>query len=246
MARGETGPRGATAVVPSRENAVEPVTKAVAIILFGSPGSGKGTQSKYLVEWLHIPQISTGDMLREHIRQGDAIGLAIMDRMRAGSLVPDELVNQLVFDRIQQPDCARGFILDGYPRTPAQAEEMMRLLAARGAGEVVIHLVVDYNIIISRMSGRRVCPKCGTLYNAVFHPPKVEGICDIDGSSLGIREDDREDVVRERLAQYEHRTRPLLEFFRATSERVIEVDASREKPEVVFERIQSELREIVG
>jgi adenylate kinase len=222
------------------------VTKPLAVILFGSPGSGKGTQSKYLVEWLHIPQISTGDMLREHIRQGDAIGLAIQERMRAGSLVSDELVNQLVFERISEADCKRGFILDGYPRTPAQAEEMMRLLASRGAGEVVIHLVVDYNVIISRISGRRVCPKCGTLYNAVSRPPKVDGICDLDGEVLVIREDDKEEVVRQRLAQYERQTRPLIEFFRATSDRLIEVDASYEKPEAVFERIKSELRGILA
>ena len=230
---------------PDRTDGVRDLEKPIAIILFGSPGSGKGTQSKYLVEWLGIPQISTGDMLREHIRKGDAIGLAIADQLRAGSLVSDELVNQLVFERIGQPDCRRGFILDGYPRTPAQAEEMMRLLAERGARELVIHLVVDYNVIISRMSGRRVCPKCGTLYNSVSHPPKVEGVCDLEGSTLVIREDDKEEVVRQRLAQYERQTRPLIEFFRATSDRLIEVDASREKPETVFERIKSELPDLV-
>jgi adenylate kinase len=242
MALGKAGSKVAGVVAPR----VEALAKPIAIILFGSPGSGKGTQSKYLVEWLGIPQISTGDMLREHIRNGDAIGLAIADRMRAGSLVSDELVNQLVFERIHQPDCARGFILDGYPRTPAQAEEMMRFLAAAGTGEVVIHLVVDYNIIISRMSGRRVCPKCGTLYNAISRPPKVEGICDLDGTPLVIREDDKEEVVRQRLTQYERQTRPLIEFFRATSDRLIEVDASREKPEAVFEHIKSELRGVLS
>jgi adenylate kinase len=220
-------------------------TKSTAIILFGSPGSGKGTQAKYLVEWLHIPQISTGDMLREHIRSGDAIGKAIVERMRAGSLVSDELVNQLVFERIPQPDAEHGFILDGYPRTPAQAEEMMRLLAAAGAREVVIHLVVDYNIIISRITGRRVCPKCGTLYNAISRPPKTEGVCDLDGTKLVVRDDDREDVVRERLAQYERQTQPLIEFFRATSDRMIEVDASDAAPEVVFGRIRSQLKDLV-
>jgi adenylate kinase len=250
MAGAKAGPKvanPASAVAPVGDSgdAAGELAKPIAIVLFGSPGSGKGTQSKYLVEWLRIPQISTGDMLREHIRNGDAIGLAIMDRMRAGSLVSDELVNQLVFERINQPDCSRGFILDGYPRTLAQAEEMMRLLASRGAGEVVIHLVGDYNVIISRMSGRRVCPKCGTLYNAVSRPPKVKGICDLDGASLVIREDDKEEVVRQRLAQYERQTRPLIEFFRATSDRLIEVDASREKPEAVFERIKSELRGVV-
>jgi adenylate kinase len=246
MALGKAGSKVASAVAPVGGKPASELTKPIAIILFGSPGSGKGTQSKYLVEWLGIPQISTGDMLREHIHNGDAIGVAITDRMRAGSLVSDELVNQLVFERINQPDSVRGFILDGYPRTLAQAEEMMRLLAARGAGEVVIHLVVDYNVIISRISGRRVCPKCGTLYNAVSRPPKVEGICDLDGTSLVIREDDREEVVRQRLAQYERQTQPLIEFFRATSDRLIEVDASREKPEIVFGRIQAELRDLVG
>jgi adenylate kinase len=218
--------------------------KALAIILFGSPGSGKGTQAKYLVEWLRIPQISTGDMLREHIRGGDAIGKAIVDRMRAGSLVSDELVNQLVFERIHQADAERGFILDGYPRTPAQAEEMMRLLAAAEAREVVIHLVVDYNIIISRITGRRVCPKCGTLYNAISRPPKTEGVCDLDGTKLVVRDDDREEVVRERLGQYERQTQPLIEFFRATSDRMIEVDASQHAPEEVFERIQAQLKDL--
>jgi adenylate kinase len=224
---------------------VSELEKPIAIILFGSPGSGKGTQSKYLVAWLGIPQISTGDMLREHIRRGDTIGLAIASQLREGALVPDELVNQLVFERISQPDAKRGFILDGYPRTPAQAEEMMRLLAERGARELVIHLVVDYNVIISRMAGRRVCPKCGTLYNSISRPPKVDGICDLDGNTLTVREDDKEEVVRQRLAQYERQTQPLIEFFRATSDRLIEVDASRDKPEAVFERIKSELPDLV-
>ncbi len=218
----------------------------MAIVLFGSPGSGKGTQSKFLVEWLGIPQISTGDMLREHIRQGTEIGKTIESRMRAGSLVSDELVNRLVYERILRPDCARGFILDGYPRTPEQAEEMMRLLASVGAEEVVIHLVVDYNVIISRMAGRRVCPKCGTLYNAVSRPPKTEGICDLDGMALVVRDDDREDVVRERLDQYEARTRPLIEYFRATSKRLFEVDASHDRPEIVFRHIQSMLNGLVS
>jgi adenylate kinase len=231
---------------PASAAAPVPGTHPIAVILFGSPGSGKGTQSKYLVEWLDIPQISTGDMLREHIKAGDSIGTAIAGRMRAGSLVSDELVNQLVFERINQPDAKRGFILDGYPRTPAQAEEMMKLLAAGGAGEVVIHLVVDYNVIITRMSGRRVCPVCGTLYNAISRPPKVDGICDLEGATLVIRDDDREEVVRQRLAQYERQTRPLIEFFRATSDRLIEVDASRERPEAVFERIKAGLDGVFG
>ncbi len=246
MALGKAGSKVTSAVAPAgEEHLPHDLAKPLAIILFGSPGSGKGTQSKYLVDWLRIPQISTGDMLREHIRAGDDLGRAIQEGMRAGKLVSDESVNQLVFERIQQPDAKRGFILDGYPRTPAQAEEMMRLLTNVGAGEVVIHLVVDYNIIISRMSGRRVCPKCGTLYNAVSRPPKVDGICDLDGTSLVIRDDDREEVVRERLAQYERQTQPLIEFFRAMSDGLIEVDASRERPEAVFEWIKSRLQVLI-
>lgn len=226
------------------------LVKPLALILFGSPGSGKGTQSKYLVKWLGIPQISTGDMLREHIRTGDSIGASVTDRMKAGSLVPDELVNQLVFERIHQPDCEQGFILDGYPRTLAQAEEMVRVRKAMHAEGVVIHLVVDYNVIISRIGGRRVCPKCGTLYNAVSRPPKIDGVCDLDGTALVVREDDKEEVVRQRLAQYERQTRPLIEFFRTNSDRLVEVNASEsqsgnDSPETIFERIKSELRDLV-
>jgi adenylate kinase len=213
--------------------------------MFGSPGSGKGTQSKYVVEWLGIPQISTGDMLRDHIRRGTTIGNSIVELMRHGTLVSDELVNQLVHERIVQPDCAKGFILDGYPRTTAQAEEMMTLLQGIGAEEVVIHLVVDYNEIIARMNGRRVCPRCGTLYNLVSRPPQKDGFCDLDGEKLVIREDDREEVVRERLAQYEARTRPLIEYFRNSEARLFEVDASKDRPEVVFGHIRGMLEGVV-
>ena len=220
-------------------------TRPLAVVLFGSPGSGKGTQAKYIVDWLRIPHISTGDMLRELIQSGGKIGQAEGNRMRAGSLVSDELVNELVADRIHQPDCGRGFILDGYPRTIAQAEELQRMLAPTHAAEVVIHLVVDYNVIISRLSGRRVCPKCGTLYNVASRPPKIEGVCDLDGTKLVIRDDDREDVVRERLEQYEKQTRPVIEFFRKTADRLIEVDGSQETPKAVFERVQAELKDLI-
>jgi adenylate kinase len=214
-----------------------------AVVLFGPPGSGKGTQSKFLVARFGIPQISTGDMLREHIQRGDDIGKAIEALMKAGSLVPDELVNELVRVRLAEPDCANGFILDGYPRTRQQAEVLMALLKELGRDEVVIHLVVDYNVIIARISGRRVCPKCGTLYNSSSRPPRVPGICDLDGTALVIREDDRESVVRERLEAYEKQTRPLIEYFRNAGHRLIEVDASQGTPEMVFEKILQRLTE---
>ena len=217
------------------------ILSPVALVLFGSPGSGKGTQSKYLTAWLGIPQISTGEILREHVRDGDEIGRAITSLLRAGSLVPDALVNEIVRGRIVREDCKRGFILDGYPRTTAQAEEMTRLLAGVGASEVVIHLVVDYNVIISRITGRRVCPVCGTVYNAKSRPPKTEGVCDLDGQKLVVRDDDREEVVRERLEQYERQTKPLIEYFSGDGHRLISVDASRQSPEEVFRTIRAEL-----
>jgi len=224
-----------------RSKAKMPIKSPVALVLFGSPGSGKGTQSRYLTAWLGIPQISTGEMLREHVRDGDEIGTAITSLLRAGSLVPDALVNEMVRKRIRQDDSKRGFILDGYPRTTAQAVEMTRLLAGVGASEVVIHLAVDYNVIISRITGRRVCPVCGTVYNAKSNPPKIEGICDLDGNQLTVRDDDREDVVRERLEQYERQTKPLIEFFSGDGHRLISVDASRLSPDEVFRKIQGEL-----
>ena len=180
-------------------------------------------------------------MLREHIETGDQLGLSIRELMRAGSLVSDESVNGLVAERLKAPDTERGFILDGYPRTLAQAVVLSKLLDSMDVRQVVIHLLVDYNIIISRISGRRQCPKCGTLYNAKSKPPKVAGICDLDGTELVIREDDREQVVRERLAAYERQTRPLIEYFRESGCNLIEVDGSTEAPEKLFERISKTL-----
>lgn len=215
--------------------------RALAMVLFGSPGSGKGTQSKFLVRWLGIPQVSTGDMLREHVRTGTPIGKAIGARMKAGSLVPDILVNELVFERLRKPDCERGYILDGYPRTPEQATELLRALEGSETTEVVIHLVVDYNVIISRMAGRRVCPKCGTLYNAISNRPAKEGVCDLDGTTLVVRDDDRAEVVRARLNEYEALTRPVIESFRQAGVKLFEVDASDRGPQAIFESIRGAL-----
>jgi adenylate kinase len=209
----------------------------LALVLFGSPGSGKGTQSKLLVKALGIPQISTGDMLREHVRVGNSVGAAVQAKMKAGVLVKDEVVNRLVEERLKQPDCKRGFILDGYPRTRAQAETLWGMLKGGGFHAVVVHLLVDYNVIIARLTGRRQCPVCGALYNATSKPPNVPGVCDLDGTALVVREDDREPVVRERLDEYEKQTRPLIEYFREKDDGLYEIDASQEKPEVVFRKI---------
>jgi len=209
-----------------------------ALVLFGSPGSGKGTQAKLLVQHFDIPQISTGDMLREHIEQGDQVGLTVRDTMRAGSLVSDELVNSLVAQRLAVPDTSRGFILDGYPRTLAQAVVLSKLLDSLNIREIVIHLIVDSDMIIQRISGRRQCPQCGALFNATSKPPRMPGVCDLDGQNLVIREDDKESVVRERLAAYDRQTRPLIEYFRQTGQTFIEIDSSRESPNALFERIR--------
>jgi adenylate kinase len=208
-----------------------------AIVLFGSPGSGKGTQAKMLMQCLNIPHISTGDMLRDQIRQDGVLGRAVGAKMAAGALVLDDVVNRMVQERLSQPDAAPGFILDGYPRTIAQAEYLCGWLDGRGIREVVIHLAVDYNIIIARLTGRRQCPRCGTLYNLATQPPRVDSLCDLDGEALVIRDDDREEVIRERLDAYEQQTHPVLKFYLSAGRRVIEVDASDDPPEVVFQKI---------
>lgn len=234
-------PRIETGVERSSDTA-SPLHHPLALVLFGPPGSGKGTQSKLLVRAFGIPQISTGDMLRDHVRKGNAVGTKVEAKMKAGILVKDDVVNRLVEERLQQCDCKRGFILDGYPRTQAQAEVLCRMLAARGVRQLVVHLVVDYNVIIARLSGRRQCPVCGTLYNATSRPPKVPGVCDLDGAKLVVREDDREEVVRERLDAYEKQTRPLIDYFREKGKLLYEIDASHDSPEAVFQKIEGLIR----
>ena len=149
-----------------------------AIVLFGSPGSGKGTQAALLTECLGIPHISTGDMLRDRIKSGAYRGTRVEAVMHSGALVRDEVVNQMVEERLSDPDAAHGFVLDGYPRTLTQAQHLDQWLESRGTHEVVIHLAVDYNVIIARLTGRRQCPRCGTLYNMASRPPREDSLCD--------------------------------------------------------------------
>jgi len=207
-----------------------------AIVLFGSPGSGKGTQAKMLTQCLDVPHISTGDMLRDRIRRGVARS-AVVETMQSGALVPDEVVNAMVADRLSKPDAAEGFVLDGYPRTQAQAEYLCGWLDGRGIREVVIYLAVDYNVVIARLTGRRQCPRCGTLYNIVSQPPKEDELCDLDGTKLIVRNDDREDVIRERLDAYERQTRPVLDYFLSAGRRVVEVEADNDPPERIYQKI---------
>jgi adenylate kinase len=214
-----------------------------ALVLFGPPGSGKGTQAKLLVQCLGIPQISTGDMLREHIQAGDSMGIAVRGVMRTGGLVADEKVNRLVAERLQRPDASSGFILDGYPRTRQQAEWLCNWLKERGIDELVIHLLVDYNSLITRLTGRRQCPRCGTLYNLYFKPPKNDEICDLDGTKLVIRVDDSAEVIHQRLDAYEQQTRPLIDYFREKGRRLLEIDASTDPPQALVQKICRAIRE---
>jgi adenylate kinase len=147
----------------------------------------------------------------------------------------------MVEERLSRKDAAAGFILDGYPRTREQASHVCRWFDARNIREVVIHLAVDYNIIIARLTGRRQCPVCGTLYNIASQPPQVDELCDRDGQKLVIREDDRESVIRERLDAYERQTRPVLDFMRSAGRQVVEVDASTDTPEKIFQKIRQAL-----
>jgi adenylate kinase len=189
-----------------------------------------------LTQCLGIPHISTGDMLRDRIRQGDA-ALGVAATMQSGALVSDEVVNRMVEERLSEPDAVRGFVLDGYPRTMAQADHLHEWLDHRGVREVVIYLAVDYNVVIARLNGRRQCPRCGTLYNLATKRPRVDELCDLDGEKLIVREDDQESVIRERLDAYERQTRPVLEHYQEVSRRVVEVDASKDTPEAVFAKI---------
>ncbi len=185
------------------------------VIFLGPPGAGKGTQAKLLAGQYRVPHLSTGDMFRDHVGRGTELGRRARPIMESGGLVPDEIVLAMVEDRIARPDCAQGFIFDGFPRTLGQAERLDQILARAALGRpLVIHFVVPAELLLRRLTGRRSCKVCGAIYNIYEHPPKVPGRCDVDGGELIERPDDREEVVRERLAAYERQTRPLVEYYR--------------------------------
>jgi adenylate kinase len=190
-----------------------------ALILFGPAGVGKGTQSERLAQLLRIPQISTGTILRDHVRRGTELGHKVQQIMESGGLVPDDLMCELITRRISQPDCAAGFILDGFPRTVAQAKALdLELPKLKPSPQLTaISITVKEQDLLKRVSGRRICPVDGAIYNIYSRPPKVEGICDLDGAALIFREDDREETVRERFKIYQQQTSPLVDFYRSTN-----------------------------
>ena len=213
------------------------------IILLGPPGAGKGTQAQIMTREFGIPQISTGDMLREAVREGTPLGQQAKAVMDAGQLVSDDLILQLVADRLDRPDCSNGYLFDGFPRTIAQAEALLD----RGiAIDAVAEIQVPDEKIVRRMSGRRVHPGSGRTYHIVYNPPRVEGRDDVTGEELVIRKDDEEATVRARLEVYHRQTAPLVEFYQAQARsgrtRYIAVDGNRDV-DVVAGDILRQLRD---
>ncbi|MYR33533.1 adenylate kinase [Nocardiopsis alba] len=184
--------------------------------MVGPPGAGKGTQAQILAEELTIPKVSTGDIFRANVSGGTELGKKAKEFMDRGDLVPDEVTNAMVKDRLAQEDTAGGFLLDGFPRNVPQAETLKGMLADLGTSlDVVLELKVDEEEVVKRLSGRRSCPECGRVYHVEYDAPKVEGECDNEGAELYQREDDREETIRHRLKVYREQTAPLVEFYEA-------------------------------
>jgi adenylate kinase len=209
------------------------------IVLLGPPGAGKGTQAKRIMERYQVPQISTGDLLRQNITQGTAVGCTVKAAMDRGQLVSDDLVCEMVRVRLLEPDCKRGYVLDGFPRTPAQAGWLDALLddrlfensRATRAWPIVIRLDVDYNQLLLRITGRRSCPACGRIYNVRLQPPAVDEVCDIDGTKLITRNDDRFEVIQPRITAYQEQTRPVADYYQRTG-RLVSINGDRPMDEV--------------
>jgi adenylate kinase len=205
------------------------------IVLLGPPGAGKGTQAKRLAERYGLAIIGTGDIFRDHVSRGTPLGLEAKTYMDRGEYVPDEIAVKMVLDRLEQPDCREGFILDGFPRTVPQAQALERSLAEAGRP---LHAVLDYRVgdemVVKRLTNRLVCPNCKRPYNIEFKPPRIEGVCDVCGHRLELRSDDDEQTIRHRLEVYRRETEPLVLYF---WERGLLRDIDAEAAEqVVFDR----------
>ena len=211
------------------------------IIMLGAPGAGKGTQAKKIADLCKIPHISTGDIFRANIKQGTELGKKAKSYMDAGELVPDELVCDLVVDLIQQDDCTEGFILDGFPRTIPQAEALTEALnAIEQKMEYALNIDVPDENIIHRMAGRRACVGCGATYHLEFAPTKVEGICDVCGEKLILRDDDKPETVTNRLNVYHAQTKPLIDYY-DKKDIVYTIDGTQS-----MDKVFSDIRKILG
>lgn len=184
------------------------------LILLGPPGAGKGTQAQMIVDRYHLPQISTGDILRAAVKEGTSLGKQAKTFMDRGQLVPDEVVIGIIDERLRASDCNAGFILDGFPRTTPQAEALQAILTKIGKSvDHVINIEVDPEELVRRLTGRRTCNNCGGVSHILFHPPQKEGVCDRCGGTLYQREDDREETIRTRLKEYQKQTAPLIQYY---------------------------------
>jgi len=204
------------------------------IILLGPPGAGKGTQAAGIAQEADIPHISTGDMFRAALKQGTALGLEAKKYMDSGELVPDDVVVAMVNERIQQPDCSRGFLLDGFPRTIVQAEKLDETLESGGLTiDLVINLDCADETILKRLTGRRVCRSCGKIYHVTNMPSAVEGVCDADGGELYQRDDDQEETILNRLEVYKKQTADLIGYYRA-KDLLKDVDANAQREDTLL------------
>jgi adenylate kinase len=211
------------------------------LILLGPPGAGKGTQAKLLTDELKIPQISTGDMLRSAIKAGSALGKQAKSFMDAGKLVPDDVVIGVVEERIKQADCKPGFMLDGFPRTVAQADALTAMLAkAKSAINHVICIKVDNEELVVRLAGRRTCHGCGATYHLQFNPSKKPGVCDSCGGELYQRDDDKEAAIRARLVTYDQQTKPLIDYYE--QRHLLRGVDGRGSVDDVYQRVRAALR----
>ena len=192
------------------------------LVIFGPPSAGKGTQAQKLSKKYGIPQIATGDLLREHVAKKTPIGIKVKAILDAGKLGPDDLIEQIIKDRVSQPDCRNGYLLDGFPRTMNQAKELEKMTDV----DLVLNIAVDHKALIERAVGRRICPKCAAVYQVKSNPPKKSGTCDKCGTSLVQRDDDKEETVRKRLRVYQEQTAPLIEHYRSKG-KLVDIDGSR-------------------
>jgi adenylate kinase len=211
----------------------------VILILLGAPGAGKGTQAKQLAKAYGIPHISTGDMFRDHKARGTELGKKVQSIMDSGGLVTDEITNAMVNERLVRPDMSGGFILDGYPRTTAQADYLQTLTAARGIDRVLSY-EVPQALVIERIGGRRSCPRCGAVYHVQASPPRREGLCDVDDAALVQRDDDRPENVKKRMIEYAEKTAPLKRYYEERG-LVTEIDAAG-APEAILAATQAALQ----
>jgi adenylate kinase len=217
----------------------EDLPRLGVVVLLGPPGAGKSEQSRRLAAQHSIPIVSTGDLLRDHVRRATPLGLQADSYMKAGQLVPDSLMNPILEDRLAQPDCARGFILDGYPRTLTQAESLDALLKRQDLPPHIFLIEVPTERLLKLLTGRRICPRCNRTYNVYFQPPKKENLCDADGTPLVQRADDKEEVIRRRLETYQKETQPVIEYY-ARQGRLVRVNGDQ-PPEKVAAEIESRL-----